>query len=608
MRFPSVLFAVWFAAAALAQPRFSMPHGLYDDDMLTVAIEAGEEGMEVRYTTDGSEPGSGSPRYQGPLTLAESTILRAVEVGEDGEPSPIATATYILTHSVLEQGNTPEGYPELWGRYTTISGQAKADYEMDPEMTGDKTLQKKIKQGLHQLPILSIATDKDNFFSHVNDPEKGGIYIYTGPPVGDPTGHGWTRPCCAELFGGPQQHDLTIDCGVKLHGGHGRLPEKNPKHSLRLVFKKEYGPGKLHYPLFGEGEPDEYDQLVVRCHFGNSWQHWMENNRQEAQYARDLWMRRMQRKMGWTSANAFYVHLFINGMYWGLYNLGERVDNLFGMQHLGGKKSDIDVVKIEEDGGNHLEATEGTLDAWNEMLTTAAQAKSEAKYQQLDTLLDIDNFIDYMLINQYAGNTDWDHHNWYAIRRRGADSQGFRFLCWDSEIIFEGLDVNLAAGSSKNGHPTAIFNNLLKNDNFARRYMARAKQLLADDGLLGETSVVEVWDSLYHTIDMALYDEAARWGDYRRDVHRYTTKGELYTVDNQFMKERKRLLTSYFPQRSLTVLRQIVNYLPRIAAGMDDIIADRGHDDKYYNLQGIPVEHPVKGVYIKNGKKVVLSP
>lgn len=174
MRFPSVLFAVWFAAAALAQPRFSMPHGLYDDDMLTVAIEAGEEGMEVRYTTDGSEPGPGSPRYQGPLTLAESTILRAVEVGEDGEPSPIATATYILTHSVLEQGNTPDGYPELWGRYTTISGQAKADYEMDPEMTCDKTLQKKIKQGLHQLPILSIATDKDNFFSHVNDPEKGG--------------------------------------------------------------------------------------------------------------------------------------------------------------------------------------------------------------------------------------------------------------------------------------------------------------------------------------------------------------------------------------------------------------------------------------------------
>ena len=99
-----------------------------------------------------------------------------------------------------------------------------------------------------------------------------------------------------------------------------------------------------------------------------------------------------------------------------------------------------------------------------------------------------------------------------------------------------------------------------------------------------------------------------RRGDYRRDVHRYTTKGELYIVDNQFMKERKRLLTSYFPQRSLTVLRQIVNYLPRIAAGMDDIIADRGDDDKYYNLQGIPVEHPIKGVYIKNGKKVVLSP
>ena len=324
----------------------------------------------------------------------------------------------------------------------------------------------------------------------------------------------------------------------------------------------------------------------------------------------------MQRKMGHTSVNALYVHLFLNGMYWGLYNIAERVDGQFGKDHLGGKKSDIDVIKIEEDGGNHIEAAEGTLDAWEEMLETAADAADAQSYAKLDTLLDIDAFIDYMLINQYAGNTDWDHHNWYALRRRGQDSQGFRFLCWDTEIIFENVDENLSAGSKHKGAPTTIFQGLLKNNDFAARYRARAKELLADDGLLGETSVVEVWDSLYNTISTAIYDESARWGDYRRDVHQYAYgAGKLYTVDKYYMRERNRLLTEYFPYRSKKVLTQILAYVPEptaIGATLKDNVQYSMFNvqyskDKWYTLQGIEVKQPTKGIYIRNGKKVFVK-
>ena len=447
--------------------------------------------------------------------------------------SDVTTASYLFVSSVLSQSNKPAGYPAEWGSYTQIWGTAIADYEMDPEMTGDAKLRPKIAEGLKQLPILSLVSDKDNFFSHKNDPDRGGIYIFTGPPVGDNTGHGWTRAANVELMGGPQGHDLSVGCGVRLHGGHGRLAEKNPKHSFRLVFKEQYGPKTLKYPLYGEDEPSKFDQLVLRCHFGNAWQHWSEDNRQKAQYTRDVWARRMQRRMGHTSVNALYVHLFLNGMYWGIYNVAERVDDQYGKDHLGGSKSDIDVVKIEEDGGNHIEAAEGTLDAWELMTKTAARAADDAYYQQLDTLLDIGNFIDYMLINQYGGNTDWAHHNWYAIRRRGDESgpsTGFRFLCWDSEIIFVNVNENVLTKNDGNGFPTGIFHNLLKNRQFARRYYQRANEVLADDGPLGQQSVVEVWDSLYNTISTALYAEAARWGDYRRDVHRWQSKGKLYTV------------------------------------------------------------------------------
>ena len=560
-----ITMAVLAATAAMAQPKFSLPHGLYDESSLNVTITPQDATAEVYYTTDGSAPTTESNRYTTPLTLDKTTMLRAIEV-KGGESSAITTASYILVSSVLSQPNNPVGYPTEWGKYSQISGTAIADYEMDPEMTNDPVLRPKIIEGLKQLPILSVVTDKDNLFSHENNEVTGGIYIFTGPPVGDPTGNGWTRQCSAELFGGPQNHDFTIDCGLKLHGGHGRLAEKNPKHSFRLQFKKTYGPSSLEYPLYGKAEPKKFGQLVLRCHFGNSWQHWGEGNRQKAQYTRDLWARRMQRKIGQPCINGIYVHLFLNGMYWGLYNIAERVDDTFGKEHFGGKKGDYDVVKIEEEGGNHIEASEGTLDSWNEMVETvyavagqSSELTPEAAYEKLDTLLDKDNFIDYMIINQYAGNGDWDHHNWYAIRRNN-NKEGFKFLCWDSEIIFENPNENVV--TKRDGMPTTIFQLLLKNEDFAHRYLKRSKQLLADDGLLGQQSVVQLWDSLYNSISSALYDEAARWGDYRRDVHRWQDKtNTVYTVDGTYMAERNRLLTQYFPSRTATVLSQITRFV-----------------------------------------------
>jgi len=561
------VLAPWRAQAQ--QPVFSRQHGFCEQPFQLVITSPA--GQAIHYTLDASEPTAASTLYTAPLNVSSTTIVRAAAFEGTTCVSPVTTATYLFVGDILKQSNTPAGYPTKWGSYTTISGTAQADYEMDPEMTGDATLRPKIIEGLKSLPVVSIVTDRNNLFSHENDSVRGGIYIFTGPPVGDATGHGWTRPASVEMFEGTETPaiDFSTTCGLRLHGGHGRLAEKNPKHSFRLVFKEQYGAKSLKYPLFSNNESEKFDQLVLRCHFGNAWQHWDEGNRKKAQYTRDVWARRMQRRMGRTSVNALYVNLFINGMYWGLYNLAERVDDQFGKDRLGGKKSDIDVIKIEEDGGNHLEATEGTIDAWNQMTRLAAIVGGASgsvtpadAYQQLqDSLLDIDNFIDYMLINQYGGNTDWDHHNWYALRRRGADSQGFRFLCWDSEIIQENVNENVLSKNNGSSFPTGIFQNLLHNDDFARRYLRRAKVVFAEDGPLGQTSVVEVWDSLYNVISKALYAEAARWGDYRRDVHKYTSQGQLYTVDNQYMTERKRLLNQYFPYRSDNVLSQIVGYV-----------------------------------------------
>ena len=195
------------------------------------------------------------------------------------------------------------------------------------------------------------------------------------------------------------------------------------------------------------------------------------------------------------------------------------------------------------------------------MVALSARAASDNRaYQMLigetdyseergkEVFLDIDNLIDYMLINQYMGNLDWDHHNWIAFCNRDHLTQGFRFVCWDSENTFSSATNNVLNLNNADC-PSYIFTNLMKNRCFLRRYIDRAYRHLSPGGLLTEEKAVALWDSLYNSISTAIYAESARWGDYRRDVYPSGTK-QLYTVDNQYMSERNRLLTTFFPTRT----------------------------------------------------------
>ena len=532
------------------QPAFSKAHGLMDEPFQLTIIPA-LEGSKIYYTLDGSVPTAKSPVYNGPLPVSGTTIIRALERAQDGHITKVATASYIF-EDVLDLDSTPDGYPDMWGPYCQIEGRAKADYAMDPLMTKDPALRQKMLAGLRQIPIVSIVTDKGNFFNDSEDPETGGIYIHTGTPVGDGLGRGWDRPVSVELFDGGKM-DLTVDCGIRLHGGHSRLAEKNPKHAFRLKFKSEYGPSKLKYDIFGDGGPKEFNTLTLRTFFGNAWQHWDSGNRSRAQYVRDLWHRCASASLGMPYSRGRHVHVFINGMYWGIYSLSERIDENFCKSHFGGKKDDYDVIKVDEEQGNSAVADAGSFAAYAELM--ALDCKDLVAVEQL---LDVDEFIDFMILNQFAGNTDWDYHNWYAVFNRAGsgDGEGFRFMVWDSECIFQGVNDNILDCYNK-GKPTSLFSKLIKNDEFRARFAGRVRELSAPGGLLTPERATALWDSLYHSIDMALYLEAARWGDYRNAVHPYNSRGARYDVDNYYMAERRRLLDSYFPNRLDIYLQQL---------------------------------------------------
>jgi hypothetical protein len=551
-------------------PRFTVAHGIVEEPFdLEIVCDA--PGAVIHYTTDGSTPGPGRGlSYTAPLRIEGTSILRAVAFLDEETVSSTVTATYLFLEDVIRQSNNPEGYPSEWGPYTAIPGTAIADYEMDPELMQDSAFAATVIGGLKSIPTLSLVTDIGYLFSHSTDPDTGGIYIYTGPPldrVEDGLGKGWERPASIEYFDAEGVESLQINCGVRLQGGHSRRPEKSPKHSFRLVFRSEYGPPKLEYPIFGdEGAATSFKTLILRAGFGLSWIHHSHTERQQAQYQRDIWAKDTQRAMGYPSSRSEYVHLYINGMYWGVYAPSERMDSDFAASYMEGDPEDFDVIKDYQD------VIDGEITAWDQMFSMVnGGLETDEAYQRIrgnrpdgtpdpgqDAMVDVVNLADYMLINFYGSNTDWDHHNWAAMRNRNVPRQGFRFFCWDSEHLLKSQYGNML-NINNDLCPSRIFQQLILNQSFRRLFADRVQRYCFDGGLLTPGPAAERWAIRTDQVEPAIPVESARWGDYRRDVHPYQAGGpfDLYGYENYWLPQHDFMVNSYFPERTDIFIGQL---------------------------------------------------
>lgn len=544
-------------------PVFSKSRGYYSEPFL-VSLSTPDQDAKIYYTTDGIRPSAQKGiLYNEPIRIQTTTPLSAVAVKNGSEVSTIVTNTYFFTDSILKQTNHPKGYPAQWGTFDAIPGIATADYEMDPEICQNPTYKSQVIAAFQDLPSISVVTDPDNIFSHSTDPETGGIYIYTCS-TGTGVGEGWERPASAEYYDPRDQSWFQVNCALQLHGGASRVPEKTPKHSFRLEFKSKYGPSKLDFPIFSEPDATtEFNSLVLRANFGYTWLHWSPTERKAAKYVQDSWAKDTQLAMGHHSAHNKFVHLFLNGIYWGMYNVSERLDEDFMGAYLKGKAADFDVVK------DYAEVTAGDLDAWNNMMTMANNGLQElTAYQKIQgknpdgtpnpayqPYLDVENLIDYMLLNFYAGNNDWDHHNWAAARNKVEPGKGFKFFSWDAEVIFTSSTIDVTKENNANC-PSRLFTKLKDNEEFRILLADHIQRLFFDDGLLTPQSATDRYMKRTKEIEKAIYCESARWGDYRRDVHPRDNDNDLYTPD-KWVKTRDWLTKTYFPPRTDLVINQL---------------------------------------------------
>jgi hypothetical protein len=304
----------------------------------------------------------------------------------------------------------------------------------------------------------------------------------------------------------------------------------------------------LTYPLFGS-ESESFSTLVLRGGNNNTWLHPEPAERRRADYLRDAWMRAAYGAKGHPSARDQFIHLYLNGLYWGVYDLAERPDGHFSAARFGGSRGDYDSRNAEKIlSGDEL--------AWKQLFAVVnAGVTNAAQYANVAARVDMPAFIDYMMLNFYGANADWDRvSNWYATRPRRPDGR-WTFLVWDGERTLEAIDDN-RMDADDDECPTRLFQKLRVNPEFRRAFAERARQSLAEGGVLGP-SAGELYRQLARPLDAAIVAEAARWGYYRRDVHQYRSPPyEYYTRDEFWRREVKRLLTEYFPRRGAIVARQ----------------------------------------------------
>jgi hypothetical protein len=250
----------------------------------------------------------------------------------------VETHTYIFLSQVLNQADTPPpGWPSLFAA-DDGSGPYPADYQVDPDIVNHPNYQDKIAGALQAIPTLSLVTDLPYFW----DPDFG-IYYNANEKDGDPGSepdpldNKWERPVSIEWITADGSRGFGQLGGVRIHGQASRRPKNTPKHSLRLSFKKQYGPGKLDFALFDFADPvAKFDQLVLRNGGNRIWSYYDRDQRREADYVNDEWSRRTWLQMGHLTARGTYVHLYINGLYWGLYLTTERLD-----EHISGGQKRI---------------------------------------------------------------------------------------------------------------------------------------------------------------------------------------------------------------------------------------------------------------------------
>jgi hypothetical protein len=435
----SLGYALEPVITAVRQDNGEPVDGLYLDAPVLVSLTSSQPDAVIRYTLDGSVPGSRSLVYSEPLLISQTAVIRCLAERDYGLPSQTICRTFLA---------------------------------------GVR----------HDLPVVSILGNPADFF----DPVKGLWTNYQARIE---------QPADIDYYEADGTPGIQFSVGVNLHGSYSRTELQK---SMELKLRTAYGDSQVIYPFFPGNEVSTFKRLILRTS-GQDWQFTK---------LRDAFMTKViAADSAQDTMDVRPCVVYINGKYFGLYEIREKVDQYYMAAHHGADPDNVDIIK-----GNKIMLS-GTYDAYGALLQYVRNndMRNETAYQYVLSQIDEHSLMDFIITQTFFNNLDSGNKKFWRER---SDSGEWRWVFFDLDwamfpstykiniLKYDLLDP--AGHGQQNIFSTTLQVRLMQNPAFERAFIERYAWFL--NNVFQTERMLAILDEMTEQIRSEMPRQIARWG------------------------------------------------------------------------------------------------
>lgn len=448
-----------FTGAIQSEVIFSENGGL-KTQTFHLSLSGNESSQKIHYTTDGSEPNALSPIYSNSIQITENTSVRARIYAENYLPSKTVTESYIFGAS-------------------------------------------------HDIDVMLISVNPDDFFD-----EETGIYAFGpegtyeawDPHFGANFWEDWERPIHFSFHESENNQSVSFNGGVKIYGGWSR--GQNGQRSLSFFARGQYGDSKFENPFFDYLSYNNFEAFVLR----NSGQDWLKSN------MKDIVLTSLMRGSELDFQEHNPVATYINGEYWGMYNMREKIN-----EHMLASKHNLNSDEITL-LTNNAEIIEGDNEEYNQLIDyiNTYDLSDDSNFEYIEDRIDLKQYALYQAYNIFLNNTDWPGNN---IKFWKHPETKWRWIMYDTDFGFGPFwnisnywedTLSFALDPNGPGWPnppwsTLLFRKLTTNISFRNQFINRYADEL--NTRLLPNNILNHIDAIYSTIEPEITAHFNRWKD-----------------------------------------------------------------------------------------------
>ena len=420
--------------------------GFYSSDQI-ISLSTTEG--EIYYTLDGSNPSTSATLYTESFPISATTIVRA-RVFEAGKvPGPILTSTYIYGES------------------------------------------------FNGLPIVSAVADPETLFG-----DEIGIYDNDHEPVRSRMNEVYKKkdaPGHIEFFPVDGSEGFQVNGGFRI-GGENNWGSHEQK-ALNFTLRGKYGDDAIKYDLFPGSNIPVHTAIAFR-EGGDDWD--------DAMLRDAMWNTIAEGRLEAETNASRPCVVFLNGEYWGVYNIRSRWDEQWLFEHYGVDNGEYDHIGYGRftSSSTTLGVENGDLEDWLELLEfiDANDINEAGNWAFVESRVDLDSFIDFIVSESFANNTSWGHNRemWKAHK----PGSKWRWFLPDMDRTFKDSGIN-----------SNVFDDILKDDALLDRiknqptFKARLAQRYAAHiaSTFSSARINKIIDSLGATITPELDRHKEKW-------------------------------------------------------------------------------------------------